>query len=72
MISFSSYAEQKFEILNKHKVFITREAVIDAVASPEKTGRRGRLFCAYKEGIGVIYRKEGGGKRVITFYPVNM
>jgi hypothetical protein len=37
MITFSTYAEQKFDILNRHKVYITREAVLDAVSTPKKT-----------------------------------
>jgi hypothetical protein len=70
MIIFSSYAEQKFDILNRHKVYVTREAVIDTLSKPEKINRKGRCFSAYKDGIGVIYKKEDGMIKVITFYPV--
>jgi hypothetical protein len=70
MIIFSTFAEQKFEILNRHKVFVTREDVIDAVSTPDKTNRKGRCFAAYKDGLGVIYKKESEAIKIITFYPV--
>jgi hypothetical protein len=70
MIIFSSYAEQKFDILNRHKVYITREAVIDTISTPEKINRKGRCFATYKDGLGVIYKKEESAIKIITFYPV--
>lgn len=70
MFYFTKYAENKFDLLNKHKVFFTREQVEEAIACPDKTGKKGKLLTAQKEGIKVIYKKDGEILKIITFYPV--
>jgi hypothetical protein len=70
MIYFTKYAEQKFEILNKYKVFFTREQVEDAVKKPEKITKKGRYLSAKSDNIKVVYQKDAGVYKVITFYPV--
>jgi hypothetical protein len=70
MLYFTKYAENKFEILNKHKVFFTREMIEGAVNLPDKAGRKGKFFWAEKEGVKVMYKREGGMLKVITFFPV--
>ena len=70
MIRFTKYAEQKFDILNKHKVFITREQVEDAVNLPEKLEKKNKYLLTRKEGVKVIYKKESEIINIITFYPV--
>lgn len=70
MLYFTKYAESKFDILNKHKIFFTREQVEEAIACPDKTGKKGKLLTAQKEGVKVIYKKEAGVIKIITFYPV--
>lgn len=70
MIYFTKYAENKFDILNKHKVYFTREQVEDTIKSPDKTGKKGKYLFARKDEIKVIYQKDGEMIRVITFYPV--
>ena len=70
MFYFTKYAEQKFDILNKHKIFFTREQVEDAIALPDKTGRKGKLLTAQKQGVKVIYKKEGNILKIMTFYPI--
>lgn len=70
MIYFTKYAEQKFEILNKHKVFITREQVEDAIVNPDKVEGRKNCIKAAKEGIKVIYKKEQNVLKVLTFFPI--
>lgn len=70
MIYFTKYAENKFDILNKHKVFFTREQVEEAVALPEKLGRKAGLMTAKKDNLKVIYKKEGDTLKIITFFPV--
>jgi hypothetical protein len=70
MLYFTKYAEQKFDILNKYKVFFTREQVEDAVLSPEKTGKKGKYISARKDGIKVLYSKKDEIIKIITFYPV--
>lgn len=69
MVYFSNYAEQKFSLLNAHGVFIRREQVESALAAPDRRGRLGRHLSAEKDGVKVIYLKEGEIKKVITFYP---
>ena len=70
MFYFTKYAEQKFDILNRHKVFFTREQIEDAVAAPEKPGRKGKFITAQKEGVKVIYKKDGDMLKIMTFFPV--
>lgn len=70
MFYFTKYAEQKFDILNKHKVFFTREQIEDALATPDKTGKKDKLLTAEKENIKVIYKKEADIFKIITFYPI--
>jgi len=69
-IYFTKYAEQKFEILNKHKVYITREQVESAVKIPDKARRKGKIFSACKDGVEVLYKKEGEASNIITFFPI--
>lgn len=70
MLYFTKYAEAKFDILNKHKVFFTREQIEDAVSAPDKIGKKGKLMMAQKEDIKVVYKKEEGVLKIITFYPI--
>lgn len=69
MLYFTKYAEEKFHILNKHKVFFTREQIEDVVVSPTETGKNGEYFSCAKDGIKVILRKENSVNKVITFFP---
>ncbi|MDO8260231.1 MAG: hypothetical protein Q7T50_01885 [Candidatus Magasanikbacteria bacterium] len=66
---FTKYAEQKFDILNKHKVFITREQIEDVLRIPDKTEKRKKHFFAEKDGIKVVYQKENEIIKIVTFYP---
>ena len=70
MIYFTKYAEQKFEILHKYKVFFTKEQIEDTIKQPEKISRKGNYLAARKENIKVVYLKEGEVIKVITFYPI--
>ena len=70
MLYFTKYAEQKFDILNKHKIFFTREQIEDAVNTPDKTGKKDKLLTAQKENIKVIYKKDEDILKIITFYPI--
>lgn len=70
MIYFTKYAEQKFDILNKHKVYFTREQIEDAVKTPDKTGKKNKYLTARKDEVKVIYQKENGVIKIITFYPI--
>lgn len=70
MIYFTNYANQKFEILNKHQVFFRKEEIEDTVNNPDKAAKKGRYFHASKGGIKVIYGKKEEVLRIITFYPI--
>ena len=66
---YTKYAEKKFEILNKYKVFLTKEQVESCLADPEKQEKKDKYFTAEKDGVKVVYKKEGGEIKIITFYP---
>jgi len=70
MLYFTKYAETKFDILNKHKVFFTREQIEDTVSAPDKAGKKSKLLTAQKENVKVIYKKEAEVIKIITFYPI--
>lgn len=70
MIHFTSYSNQKFDILNKHKVFIRKEQVEEAVLMPDKIVEQGEYIGACKEGLKVIYQRQDDIIRIITFFPI--
>jgi len=70
MIYFTSYANNKFELLNKHKVFLRKEEIEETVSAPDEVKKQGKYFGATRDGIKVIYRKENEIIKVITFFPV--
>ncbi len=70
MIYFTKYAEKKFDILNKHKVYFTREQVEDAVKLPDKLEKKGKYLAARKDGVKVVYIIENEIIKIITFFPV--
>ena len=70
MVYFTKYAEEKFEILQRHQVFFTKEMVKEAIEAPEKETRKGGYVFAQKEGCRVVYKKDKEGIRVFTFYPI--
>ena len=69
MPTFTKYAEQKFDILNKHKVFFTREQIEDVVNDPDKILKNKKYYFAEKDGIKVVYQKENELIKIVTFYP---
>lgn len=69
MLYFTKYAENKFDILNKHKIFFRKEQVEDAVSHPDRLGKKGKLITAERDGVKVIYKKEDGIIKIITFFP---
>ena len=71
MFYFTKYAEKKFDILNKHKVYFRREQIENAVKLPDEAKKKGKNYFAKKDGVGVVYGKEDEVIKIITFYPVN-
>lgn len=70
MIYFTAYANQKFTLLNEHNVFIRKEQVEQTLLKPEKRGKLGSCLTAQSDDVKVVYKKENGIIKVITFYPV--
>jgi len=70
MLYFTKYAENKFDLLNKYKVYFTREQIEDTVNLPEKVSKKDGYLAARKDGVKVVYKKEGNVIKIITFYPV--
>ena len=70
MLHFTKYAEKKFDILNKHKIFFTREQVKEVVLNSDKQDKKNNYYFAIKDGVCVVFQKQGGIKKIITFYPV--
>ena len=66
----STYAQSKFELLNKHKVYIREEQLEEVANLPDSIKKRGKFYFAKKDNIGVVYQMEDNVKRVITFYPI--
>jgi len=70
IIYFTNYAEQKFNLLSKHSVFLTKAQIEEVVKKPEKVDKKEGYLAAKKDNIKVIYHKEEEDIKIITFYPV--
>ena len=57
MIYFTKYSETKFDILNKHKIFFTREQIKDTVKGPDKVSKKGVYLATRKDSVKVVYKK---------------
>ena len=55
---------------NKYKVYFTKEQIEDCLKLPDKTYKKGKYLANRKENIKVVYKKEDGMVKVVTFYPV--
>lgn len=75
MIIFTKHAENKFEILRRHKFLISKNQVIKTVEKPELIDKpRYPLLIAQRKidksyVLRVVYKKEFGAIKIITFYP---
>jgi hypothetical protein len=70
MIFFTNYSNQKFDLLNKHKVFLRKEEIEETILTPDKVKKQGKYFGATRDGVKVIYKKEDEIIKVITFFPI--
>ena len=74
-IRFTAHAIQKFTVLKRHGVSVSKQRVIRTVEQPDRVDyRRMPLLIAQKEldkrrVLRVVYRVEDETKVVITFYP---
>ena len=76
IIYFTKYAKDKFGILADHGCVIKRARVEEAVKTPDFTDdSKAPLFSAQKDFdekrlLKVVYKKESGAVKIITFYPI--
>lgn len=74
-IIFTSHAEIKFKILEKHGFKLTEKQISEIVTNPESTstGRKGRKIFQNSfddtHAVRVICEVEANDIKVITFYP---
>lgn len=75
MVIFTKHAENKFEILRRHKFLISKKQVIKTLDCPDLIDKsRPPLLIAQRKIdrnyiLRVVYKLEFGNKKVITFYP---
>lgn len=75
MIIFTKHAEDKFEILKRHKFLILKKQVVDVIENPDFIDKsRLPLLIAQRKidsdyVLRVVYKQESGVIKVITFYP---
>lgn len=75
MIHFTKHALEKFIILRRHGIVISKSAVIRAVADPETIDYSRMPLKIAQRGfdkmrvLRVVYKEIGDDKLVITFYP---
>ena len=75
MIRFTKHAEEKFALLRRHGVSLSRKQVIGAVMKPEQTDySRLPLFIAQSSidahhVLRVVYKQDRNTRTIITFYP---
>lgn len=74
-IVFSRHAQEKFQVLARHGLYIERHMVVDAVQKPAHLDySRAPLVIAQipldrTHVFRVVYKQEGNQILVITFYP---
>lgn len=74
-IVFTRHAEDKFAILRRHGVHVTRESVVAAVRHPTHIDHsRVPLLIAQHpldrtHVLRVVYHRIGHTRKIITFYP---
>ena len=75
MIIFTKHAKDKFEILKRHKFLITEEQVLETIGKPDLINRSRLPLIITQRKIDkehvlrVVYKKERGFIKIITFYP---
>ena len=75
MLIFTKHAENKFEILKRHKFLISKKQVIKTFDYPDLIDKsRSPLLIAQRKidlnyVLRVVYKQEFGVIKVITFYP---
>lgn len=76
MITFTKYANEKFNILRRHGFPVERASVQQVLELPDAVddARKPLLFAQRKintaHTLRVAFKREGAHSRVITFYPI--
>ena len=75
MVYFTKHAQEKFDILKRHKFYVSKKQVQETIESYEKIDYS-RLPLLIAQGkfdkthvLRVVYKKEEDLIKVITFYP---
>ena len=75
MVYFTRHAQNKFNILQKHNIYISERQVKNTVQNPDKIDySRLPLLIAQSQidtehVLRVVYKEEDKDKKIITFYP---
>src|SRR3989344_9657471 len=75
MIYFTKHARNKFEILKRHGVNISKEQVVEALENPDLIDRSRLPLLIVQTDLDqnhvlrVVYKQENNNIKVITFYP---
>ncbi|MDP3764597.1 MAG: DUF4258 domain-containing protein [bacterium] len=75
MVIFTKHALDKFTVLKKHEILVSKNIVIKAVTKPDTIDHSrsplliGQVRFDKSHVLRVVYKKEGGNKKIITFYP---
>lgn len=75
MVIFTKHARNKFEILRRHNFFITEKQILETVGKADMIDvSRSPLLIAQRKidkahVLRVVYKKEFGVIKIITFYP---
>ncbi len=75
MITFTKHALNKFEILNRHNCFITKDEVLNILTTPNKVDTSNAPLLMAEgasddKTIRVVYKEGLGVQSVLTFYPI--
>ena len=75
MIRFTKHAREKFSVLKKHGVSISRQKVVATVQKPEHIDHSRHPLLIAQQTIDaehvlrVVYKQSGDDVIIITFYP---
>lgn len=75
MVHFTKHALEKFEILKRHKVHISKTDVLKTIQNPDLVDDTRRPLKIAQRGfdntrvLRVVYKEALEGKVIITFYP---
>ena len=75
MVIFTKHALDKFNVFKRHKFLVSKSLVIKAVTKPDLIDNSrsplliGQIQFDKSHILRVVYKKENGRIKIITFYP---